>query len=252
MKINVSGTAYLVMVCAFASFVHAATTTSCTGTPCVKVTVTVPKGASGSPVDGGSSSVLASKTIYTPCNNAGTDQISIVINGQNSKAKPYYDLYFFIVNTSASGSSNADLRYNQFYVFRRFNHFNVNIFPAGRLPGVELFTQATSATLDKEEVLLRAEDFAKLGNGIIKETILQGAFSVDGWSLSQGTYMAVAILADRTTAVNFDNPSTWVAWDAVPIIFNSPWQTNNFASFATTTGISTLSGIQLNPPNTCD
>lgn len=56
--------------------------------------------------------------------------------------------------------------------------------------------------------------------GAQTEIILGGSISME--TLSSGLWMLTAIIAPEKT-VNFDDPSTWSAWDVVPFLLRKPW-----------------------------
>jgi hypothetical protein len=60
------------------------------------------------------------------------------------------------------------------------------------------------------------------------ETILGGNIPLEG--LSSGLWLVTAIIGGSSitgttaTAVNFDDPSTWDAWDSKPFMLGKPWK----------------------------
>jgi hypothetical protein len=203
--------------------------------PSVSVKVTAPTGSASKEFN----SKIVKSMLYTPCvdasggaidfGNVGTltgtsvdnsfDQFLIKVTGTNSdeaKDGAYdFDLYVFIVNIGASGTA-ADIANAQFYQFSRIDAF-------GTTTGVTLDIFALAANLDSNKMLLRAADFS---SATIDETIMGGTIWFDQFSLPQGTWMATAIVADNAT-VDFEDPKTWAAWDAVPFILGTPWRTTS-------------------------
>ena len=53
------------------------------------------------------------------------------------------------------------------------------------------------------------------------EVIFGGNIGLEG--LSAGLWLLTAIIADSAT-VNFDDPSTWDAWDSKPFMLGKPWK----------------------------
>lgn len=66
------------------------------------------------------------------------------------------------------------------------------------------------------------------------ETILGGNIPLEG--LSSGLWLVTAIIGGSSitgttaTAVNFDDPSTWDAWDSKPFMLGKPWKGTTAAS----------------------
>lgn len=217
------------------SIIWSATTTTPTiaGTY-VSVTVTNAVGSSGEKFSPQLLKANQNKVLYVPCvgqsitfgkigSSTGIlvdtpldDQIAIKITGTNTNRE--YDLYAFIVNIGATGLVN-DIQNTQFYVFSRYQAFSTSISP--NLHGLEIIPRAQSKDLLPADMLLQKNDFLVPA---INENIFGGNFKIDGYQLPMGTWMAVAILAD-STKINFDDPTTWVAWDMAPIVFQVPWRT---------------------------
>lgn len=221
---------------------------NCWSAASVAVSVTAPSSSSGA-VSGKS---IVKSMIFSPCVNAATDfggatigtvtvkpvsvsnffdQLNIKITGSNDDAdkdKIYdYDLYFFLVNTGGTGSAiPTTLADYQFYVFRRYNAGGVVTGSPQKLYGVDvtLRTDATDTGLTNAapDMLLRAADFS---SATINEVIFGGDIFFDGYSLPQGTWLAVAILSKAGTALDLNEPKTWAVWDAVPFILGTPWKT---------------------------
>ncbi|MBV5267031.1 MAG: hypothetical protein JZU67_00610, partial [Burkholderiaceae bacterium] len=58
------------------------------------------------------------------------------------------------------------------------------------------------------------------GGGSITETILNVVLS--GAENVAGTWQVIGIVADSAT-VNFDDPTTWAAWDTGTFMIKKPW-----------------------------
>jgi hypothetical protein len=56
----------------------------------------------------------------------------------------------------------------------------------------------------------------------LEEIVTGSSIQLDGYVLPQGTWLAVSILGDAQI-IDFEDPGTWVAWDAYPFILGSPW-----------------------------
>lgn len=153
------------------------------------------------------------------------DNFAITVSGSNAdenKDGIYdYDLYFFIVNPAAPGVVPAVLpaiTNSQFFAFRK-GFVNT---------GGSVTLKENSSTLapavgpaTPNDVYLLSEEFS---TSAIKESIMGGDLSFDAYTLPQGTWLAVAILAERTL-LNFQDPSTFIAWDVVPFVLGTPWAT---------------------------
>jgi hypothetical protein len=164
----------------------------------LSVSVTRPIGSASQAYN----SSFSRNIIFSPCVNESTvfgnvagvagvtvnsffDQFQVKITATNqdvnSDGSFEYDLYFFLVNVSASGTV-ADIANNQFYVFRRYDAFTVDT--AAILNGVEVVLKENAAALDNNDIYLRAQDFS---TAVINETIFGGNISFDSFNLLQGT-----------------------------------------------------------------
>lgn len=67
-------------------------------------------------------------------------------------------------------------------------------------------------------IYLAAAD--NLGQGAQTDTLFGGYINLE--SIATGTWQLVAIIANATT-VDFDDPSTWAAWDVMTLMVGKPW-----------------------------
>lgn len=184
--------------------------------PCVKAATTF-----GQLLDTDGKTVLAKGTAV----NNFFDQFTIKITGSNDDAKKDgvfdYDLYFFFVNTSGTGTASpTTISDAQFYVIRRYLAASPTTGAPQKLYGVDVTLRA-NVTGSAPDMLLRGVDFS---SSAINEVIFGGDIDFGGYNLPQGTWLAVAILA--VPPLDLNDPTSWIAWDAFPFMLGSPWATN--------------------------
>lgn len=200
----------------------------------VKVEVSAPKGSAAAAF----SSKLMSDIIYTPClSSTDTDKIislggelinnhfdqltiTLTVTNEQDDNKDYlYDLYFMLVNLSASGSINDNLINSQIYLFERKQDGSDKLDPVS----VHLFSTAEAVDVSaSEKKYLPKEQFISTS---YKEEIFGNSIYFDSFSLSQGTWMALSILGNSAT-FKFGDPKTWAKWDADVFILGSPLKTS--------------------------
>lgn len=146
---------------------------------------------------------------FSPCGSAtGLDQITLSLKYDAGKlTADKRDLYLLFYRPDASG-----------------NLFDPRFYPVvKRFPGGNYLINAR-ATVRDMNAAKTTDIYVPAANnlgGAITETILGGNIVLEG--LQAGIWMAVSIIADSTT-VDFDDPSTWLAWDVAPFVVRKPWQ----------------------------
>jgi|GEM_PF-3550076 len=202
--------------------------------PSVQVTVSAPEGSAAADF----SSKLMNNIIYTPCISSTTasntlalggesinnhfDQLKIALNITNEKdtdGNYLYDLYFMIVNLSASGQLNNNILFSQIYLFERIQDGSDQLDPVS----VNLFGTAEAADLGSSEKKYLAKELFIADT--YTEEIFGNSIYFDSFSLPQGTWMALAILGDSSN-IKFGDPRTWTKWDADVFILGSPLKTS--------------------------
>ncbi len=169
------------------------------------IATTMPSGSAGASLtDGQPKSVK-----FSPCSSTtGLDQITLALKYDAGKlATDKRDLYLFFYRPEAGG-----------------NIFDPRFYPVvKRFPGASYLINAR-ATVREMNAAKTTDIYVPAANnlgGAITETILGGNIVLEG--LQAGLWMAISIIADSAT-VDFDDPSTWLAWDAAPFILRKPWQ----------------------------
>jgi len=215
---------------------------ACLAAVSVGVKIEFPKGSAA----GDFSSKISSNVGWTGCIDATQADLNaatpVIINGNtiinaddfftitvsstnefDSIAKEYkYDMYVFIVNPSADGST-ADPTGWQYYAFhRRLDGQGVDVHPRLNVGAITTNTGADST----EDAYLTKVQFLE---DKVQEILFGGSFAFDAFNLPQGLWQVVVILADRTT-VDFKSPTSWAAWDTAPFVLGTPWKTTTGTS----------------------
>lgn len=165
----------------------------------IGLTTTAPKG---------SSSELASKekTLpigikFSPCTASKLDQFAFTIK---------YD----------AGKTVDDMQ-SVYLVFNKPDSHNYGFYPLVRQPLTT--TGAFFKVYNNSSDMIPTDTYTAAANnlgGAQTEIILGGSMSME--TLGAGLWMITAIIAPEKT-VNFDDPSTWSAWDTVPFMLRKPW-----------------------------
>jgi len=165
------------------------------------VAVSMPSKTAGATV----STARPTNTKITPCSTATLDAVTFTVTYDAGKvlATDLKDVYLILYNPDDAG---------KFYTIKR-----------GTLSaGPTLTARATAAAITAAagtDIYIKAAE--NPGSGSISETVLGGYITVDG--VTSGTWQLIGIIADNTT-VNFDDPTTWSAWDVATIMFGKPWK----------------------------
>jgi hypothetical protein len=174
-----------------------------------KVTMTLisPKGTAGEKL--ATSQPTSTKT--SPCSDSKQDQVTISVTYDAGKtATEKRDLYLIL--QSPSGGL-----------------FPLKKYPLGSSPTMSgPFTPATLIGSVASNIYLPAAD--NLGQGAQSETVLGGYINLE--SIATGTWQLAAIIANANT-VDFDDPSSWAAWDVTTLMVGKPW-TGTYKTACTT------------------
>jgi hypothetical protein len=167
----------------------------------ISVAASFPTGTAGKTL----ASTQPVSTKLTPCSTAKIDAITFTVtyDAGNSVAT-LKDVYMILYN--------PDLGASPFYTFTRGALGSAPVLAARATPAALTAAKAT-------DIYVKATE--NPGSGSITETVLGGYINVDG--VTTGTWQMIAIIADNAT-VNFDDPTTWTAWDTATVIFGKPWK----------------------------
>lgn len=174
------------------------------------LTIAAPSGSAGATLADG----LPKSIKISPCSSTtALDQFTFSLKYDAGKlAAEKRDVYLIFYRADAAGSS-----------------FEPKFFPiVKRFPGPAHQVAARGDIRDLNDNKL-ADIYVTAANnlgGAITETVLGGNIILEG--LPAGLWMAMSIIADSAT-IDFDDPATWLAWDAVPFLLRKPWEgsTNN-------------------------
>lgn len=177
----------------------------------VTVTVASPKGAA---IDT-TTKPKPTNIRFVPCDSGKLDQLSFSFKfDAGSDSTNMKDTYFFFYNLEADGTGVTSVTQAKYYpVSKRFVSS-----AAGGLVSVGKNAQAFNPETD-------AYVAAKENVGSAQTDLILGG-NLDLTGLPQGTWLAVGLVADRST-VSIDDPATWLAWDAAPLVVGTPWKTGS-------------------------
>lgn len=167
-------------------------------------TITMPNGSAGASL----ATTQPSNTKFTPCTAGKLDAVTFTITYDAGKVAgtDLKDVYVILRSPSSVFYPDGIL-----YTLTR-NALGGGISFTGRANAAAL----TSAKAT--DIYLKTTD--NPGIGSITDTIIASFISVDG--VATGTWQLIGIIADSAT-VDFDNPSTWAAWDIATVVFSQPW-----------------------------
>lgn len=166
----------------------------------MKIVVSMPAGSEG----GSLATTQPSNTKLSPCVDATkVDAVTFTLT-YNAGSPADKDVYLFLFNPNASGTGTN----YRFYAIKK---------------GTLTSPVAVTNRLDVPNLVAASDIYlpkASNPGGVITETLLGGSIILDG--APSGTWQMVGIVADNTT-VNFDDPSTWAAWDVGTLVIRKPW-----------------------------
>ncbi len=166
--------------------------------------ITMPNGSAGATL----ATTQPSNTKFTPCVANKLDAVTFTITYDAGKVAgtDLKDVYVILRSPSSVFYPDGIL-----YTLTR-NALGGGISFNGRADAAAL-TAAKST-----DIYLKVAN--NPGIGSITDTILASFIAVDG--VATGTWQLIGIIADSAT-VNFDDPSTWAAWDVATVVFSQPW-----------------------------
>jgi len=169
----------------------------------MKVVVSMPTGSAGSVVD----TSKPANTKLTPCTAGKIDAITVTLTYNagtaGSTTSPVLDLYMILFYLGADGTATG---VSKIYAVSK-----------GDLLTPYTVTSRDTTTLVSTDIYLAA---ANNPGGSITETFLGGSILLDG--AATGTWQLIGIVADNTT-VDFNDPTTWKAWDVGTFMIGLPW-----------------------------
>ena len=165
----------------------------------ITTVISMPKGSIGATL----ASTQPTNTKLTPCTASKIDAVTFTVTYDAGKlVADLKDVYFFLYH----GDTKT------FYSIKR---------SALGGAGTVITSYATAALLTAAaatDIYVKAAD--NLGQGSYTETLLGSSVLVDG--VATGTWQLIGIIAANAT-VNFNDPTTWLAWDVATVMFSQPW-----------------------------
>lgn len=183
----------------------AATTTTTTNYS-MKIVPSMPIGSAGAT----SVTTQPANTPYSPCSSSSAvDAVTFTLNYNAGSGSTLLDVYMLLFNPNGDG-----ITVPKFFVVSKSTLIS---------GGVALSARANVSNLSPSDMYL-----ARTSNpgGAITETLLGSFIPVDG--VPTGTWQVIGIIADHNT-INFDDPSTWAAWDVATVVLRKPWTGNSNA-----------------------
>ncbi len=163
----------------------------------VTTTLTAPKGSAGEKL--ATNQPTGTKT--SPCSDAKQDQVTIAVTYDAGKTTTEKRDLFLILHSPTGGL------------------FPIKKYTLGASPTISgPFTTTTLVGSVAANIYLPAAD--NLGQGAQTDTLFGGYINLE--SIATGTWQLVAIIANATT-VDFDDPTTWAAWDVMTLLIGKPW-----------------------------
>lgn len=190
----------------------------------IKVAFTFPKNSAGEKI----ATSLPTSTKISPCNDttkidAATFTVTYdATNPKSTKTTPLapLDVYLFFYNPDTVDGTN------KFYSVYQ-----------GKVVSIAPYADADAVKHSTVTPYLAGVD--NYNTGSVTETLFGTAIRLDGLTsqsssgLNTGTWQLIGILAD--SSFDFANPSTWVAWDVVTVMFGMPWSGNTLSTVTTKT-----------------
>jgi hypothetical protein len=186
---------FLVIVLLFGMQKANAQTTA--GAYAMKLVITMPKGSEGETL----AKTMPTNTKFSPCAaTSKTDAVTFTATYNAVGAGGVVDADVYVLFYNPEGSIGS----------KYYSIVNRSILVA-RNSTTELTSNAAT------DIFLKKVDNP---GGTITETVLGGFVTVTG--LSAGTWQLVGIVAPAAT-VNFNDPTTWLAWDVATLVLRKPW-----------------------------
>lgn len=172
----------------------------------MKVAVTMPTGTSGAATV--TAGTKPTNTKYVPCDNATkTDAITITLtyNAVGTAGTVDADIYVLFYNPHDAAT--------KYYMLTR------TTFPVTTVSVTPRIAVSGSAN----NIVPATDIYLAVANNpvsTVTETLFGSYVSIVG--APAGTWHVVGIVAPNAT-VNFDDPSTWSAWDVASFVIRKPW-----------------------------
>lgn len=173
-----------------------------TTTYSMKVAVSMPTGTTGASL----ATTQPTNTKLSSCANTAVDAVTITLTYNAGATNTLKEVYVFFFNTNYNPNFGAA---NRFYAIKKGSLATPVTFAA-----YNVLTSANSATND---IYLKASNNP---GGSITDILLGSSLGLEGAPV--GTWQVVGIVAANST-IDFDNPSTWSAWDVGTFIIKKPW-----------------------------
>lgn len=187
----------------------------------IKVAVSFPTGSSGATIV----KSLPTSTKISPCTAAKIDAATFTVTYDATRAAAgavpasVYDVYIIFYNPEGA---------NKFYSVSKDTLSN----------GVKISAFTDAVALAAGPVAPYVIGTSNFATGSVTDTLFGSSILVE--SLTTGTWQIIGILGDSSVTATlpfaFNDPATWIVWDAATVLLGSPWSIVNGASTPILTG----------------
>lgn len=205
----------------------------------VNVEITMPSGSASNEYG----EDITGAAVFTPCLKSGDtslfggnaensvsvdnleDQLLITITGSVDDDLTQ-DLYFMLVNVGATAAGST-IDAARFFSFQRWEADTGAGAPRVQIKPFDIPTSINAAVTDYVAGTATDGGLPYLRNadileGEFEEIVMGGNIFFDDYSLPEGTWLAFAMIAE-SDSIDFEDPTTWGAWDGEYFILGSPW-----------------------------
>lgn len=173
-----------------------------TTTYSMKVAISMPTGSAGASLV----STQPTNTKLSSCANTAVDQVTVTLTYNAGATNTFKEVYVVFFNPNYRDAGNT---YSRYYAIKKGALTTPVTFAA--------YNSLTFANSAVNDIYLKQSNNA---GGSVTDVLLGSSLGLEGAPV--GTWQVVGIVAANAT-IDFDNPSTWSAWDVGTFIIKKPW-----------------------------